>query len=625
MSEMSYWQRMNRRRLSRRTMLSASAKAGVGAAGLALVGCGDDDDDAPAVAATPDAQAQAQAEPEAQAQAQAQAQAEPEAQAQAQAQAQAEVEADQAEPEEQTVAEGPVQGGTINTWDGSDLASFDGFLTFGYKSFLHGANVYPQLMQFQSTPETGNSEFIPELYLAESAENPEAGVWNFTIRENANWENFAPVNGRPVTSADVKFAYDGERFAAYPNRGALQPHIDSIDTPEDKVVSFTLNKPLAPFLLYLAHHAGPYIMPPELVEGEGSRDTMIGAGPYSLQLGQYDVGTRVVYRRNPDFFVDGLPYADELIINFIGDASARIAAVLSGEINVSGPNPFIENNLIGDVRDALPDATYRSYKDNVIGGVSFDLLLEPFGDARVRQALNNSLDREGQLALSGSNEDGGWSSAMVGLPPWLLDPRPADSPINEFFRHDMERANQLIDAAGVNPSDVGPINFAIPAPPVYGSGYNQQALVAAQNFQDLGFDIQIDQREATEHYATTFNGSGNDGGASQTRSVQVIEPDEGLKNMYNGDSPRSPIINGEEMFADTRLTELLEAQTTAPDVESRQEILFDLQQHLAEKAYLLPDVAGANWIYASPDSRNFNGPIATFTPEHSWMSTWFAT
>ena len=41
------WQQIKRRKLTRRTLLSASAKAGVGAVGLALVGCGDDDDAAP--------------------------------------------------------------------------------------------------------------------------------------------------------------------------------------------------------------------------------------------------------------------------------------------------------------------------------------------------------------------------------------------------------------------------------------------------------------------------------------------------------------------------------------------------------------------------------------------------
>ncbi len=48
----NYWETLRQRKISRRTMLGASAKAGVGAAGLALVGCGDDDEpDAGAMAA----------------------------------------------------------------------------------------------------------------------------------------------------------------------------------------------------------------------------------------------------------------------------------------------------------------------------------------------------------------------------------------------------------------------------------------------------------------------------------------------------------------------------------------------------------------------------------------------
>ena len=41
MSDYNYWTTLRQRKISRRTMLGASAKAGVGAAGLALVGGGD--------------------------------------------------------------------------------------------------------------------------------------------------------------------------------------------------------------------------------------------------------------------------------------------------------------------------------------------------------------------------------------------------------------------------------------------------------------------------------------------------------------------------------------------------------------------------------------------------------
>ena len=43
MSRRNYWTTLRQRKISRRTMLGASAKAGVGVAGLALVGCGEDE------------------------------------------------------------------------------------------------------------------------------------------------------------------------------------------------------------------------------------------------------------------------------------------------------------------------------------------------------------------------------------------------------------------------------------------------------------------------------------------------------------------------------------------------------------------------------------------------------
>ena len=135
MATTNYWSRMRARRLSRRSVLRGAAQAGVGASALALVGCGDDDDDdaQPAPAQTA-AQVEQQEQPADQPTA---------------AQAQSE--------QQQTVAaqaggDAPSIGGELRISDTSDLASFDGFLTFGYKAFLHNHNCYPMLTQFSNNP-----------------------------------------------------------------------------------------------------------------------------------------------------------------------------------------------------------------------------------------------------------------------------------------------------------------------------------------------------------------------------------------------------------------------------------------------------------------------------------------
>ena len=101
MSERNYWTKLGRRKISRRTLLRASARAGVGAAGLVLVGCGDDDDDdsdQPAAAQAQQQQRQEQQAPAAQQQTQQEQQAEQVAQ-----------QAEQQERQQQTAQQQTVQ------------------------------------------------------------------------------------------------------------------------------------------------------------------------------------------------------------------------------------------------------------------------------------------------------------------------------------------------------------------------------------------------------------------------------------------------------------------------------------------------------------------------------------
>ena len=609
MSDRNYWHRLNRQRLSRRSMLSASAKAGVGAAGLALFGCGDDDDDDDgAVSQAPAGDAADQATD--QVADQADDQTAPDGDA-----------VEEQAAEDQAVADaGPIMGGQIRTMDEGDLASFDGFLTFGYRAFIHGQNSYPMLMRFD------NGSHSPDMldfsttafWLAESVEQPDDVTHTFTLKENAVWEDVAPTNGRRVTGEDVAFAYSGERYAGYPNRGVLLPHLTGDPVaPDERTVTFNLNKPVAPFLLYMAHHAGPYTMPPEVVEAEQTRQGMIAAGPFTV--GGYQTGAKVTYLKNPNYFDSPKPYVDEVQFVFVSDDSAKAAAIRTGEINVVSRR--ITNNIVPDLKKDLPDATWWTYSDNVIGGATFvDLLRWP--DPRFRQALNVAMDRDGMLNIFGSLEEGTWGSSMPLLAPFNIDSRPTDSPLHSFFAHDKQKARQLIDASGVAEEDLTDIPFAIPANDTYGPTWTEKALVVAANYQDVGIDVSIDLRPATEHYATTFRGTSNDGGFSATGSVQVIEPDELFRNMYIGDSPRSPIINGEEMFKDQRLTDLINDQLAATDVDDRIAIIGDLQMHLADMMYMMPDIYSANSFYSSPEITN-SWMKASFTQAWAHEAMWF--
>ena len=595
MATTNYWSRMRARRLSRRSVLRGAAQAGVGVSALALVGCGDDDDDdaQPAPAQTA-AQAEQQEQP-----------ADQPAAAQAQSEQQQVAAA-------QAGGDMPPIGGELRISDTSDLASFDGFLTFGYKAFLHNHNCYPMLTQFSNNPGQSSIDFQPELWLAEAYEQPDDATYVFTIKGNAVWEDREPVNGRAVTAADVAFSYAGERYGNYPNRGAIQPSLVGVEATDDRTVRFDLNGPLAPFLLYVGHHAGPYVMPPELLTDELSRTTMISAGPFLLD--EYEPGSRVVYKRNPDYFDAPKPYAERLVINFISDNSAIAAAFISGELNTTwfGVAPPI----VEELEESIPGATWEFEPSLVIGGIFPDLALEPFNDPRVRQAISTAVDRDSILTVGGALESGRWSTALPPLAGWWTDPKQDDA-LGAFYRYDPEKARQLLDAAGVDELSEIPFHTTT----AYGPIFAEQAQVVQANLLDVGISVDLVVNEPTVHYSTIFNGS-TTGVIGHTLSVASIEPDEALRNVFIPDSPRSPIPNGELMGEDARLLDLLNRQRTEGDPEARRALLYDLQLHVAEQMYSVPWVNGPVSQIARPELSGVQF-IQTFAPAPSLEDMWF--
>ena len=60
---------------------------------------------------------------------------------------------------------------------------------------------------------------------------------------------------------------------------------------------------------------------------------------------EYQTGTKVVFARNPNYFKEGLPYADAVEAHIIPDAATRLAALRSNQINIfpaAGPRVLEE-------------------------------------------------------------------------------------------------------------------------------------------------------------------------------------------------------------------------------------------------------------------------------------------
>lgn len=411
MSERTYWDRMRRRRLSRRGLLSASARAGVGAAGLALVGCGDDDDDdAPAAVATTQQAQQQQQQEMAQQQAQAVDQQEQQAAQQQAAQQQAQQQAAQQDTQQQAAVQQAMvsekkYGGSIIEQSANVYETWDPQRTVASPVLQVLARIQSKLLRFEN-PNSG--ELSGDL--AEAWETPDATTIVLNLRSGATWHSYGPgasnpaaAAGRALTTEDIVWNIDRQRNKMLADgaetgdfgRSAYWGGLDTIDQG-DGSVTLNLSEPDATYVQGLANEFNLFNQP-ELVSANEDRHTeidparVIGTGPFILT--RWDPGEGISCVRNPDFFgLPDRPYLDSYVwVQTFQDPNAyRIAFEQKQVDSMTDPDP----NTILAIHDDRQDETYLTFQ-----GVANTVAIftpsnkPPWNDLRLTRAIDLAVNR----------------------------------------------------------------------------------------------------------------------------------------------------------------------------------------------------------------------------------------
>ena len=164
--------------------------------------------------------------------------------------------------------------------------------------------------------------------LAESwSASPDYRIWTFKLRQGVKWQNVPPLNGRELTSADIKYC-----FEAYAKEGVQTfnfKEIEGIETPDKYTVRLHMQTPNV-FVPQALAEPIAVIFSREVLEEDGDlKKRLIGTGPFILK--EHTRKVRVVLARNPDYFDKGRPYVDEYIILSTPDAATRTAAFRTGQ------------------------------------------------------------------------------------------------------------------------------------------------------------------------------------------------------------------------------------------------------------------------------------------------------
>ncbi len=342
----------------------------------------------------------------------------------------------------------PVYGGQINDRQLTDPFDFDptGKPTNNRSPV---AQCYNSLLAFKATPDTPYYSLVLLPSLAERYEAPDGQTFSFHLRKGIRFHDLKPVNGREVTSADLKWSMEYiSRTGPFKDNQKLFPALysdsfqglDEIQTPDAYTVVYKFGAPLAPFLNYCAAEWNP-VLAHEVYDQDGNFSThLIGTGPFYHDTAASQNGQRSVYRRHPNYFLQGLPYIDQLNEIDLKDDATALAAFQTRQLDL------LESRTVTGLGG--PDIIKRAVPDAVI----FEDLMKskllalgvgkpPLNDVRIRQALNMSIDRDEFIKTLTAGK-GQW--ALASAIPGLF----SDQEIKQITKYDPEGAKKLVADAG---------------------------------------------------------------------------------------------------------------------------------------------------------------------------------
>ena len=450
--ESNYWTRMRSRRISRRTMLTASARAGVGAAGLALVGCGDDDDDA-------QQQTPAAADATAQQQEQQSTPPPPDAQQQDQQQQAAVSAADDVERDSQGNA--IQKGGVFERAAASQLT----LIRFPWNSAGNNGTIDPSGYMYNCLTQYGgvslnelannfweyaNPQWEIRSDVADTWETPDNLTWVFNIRPDVKFHD-----GKDFIAEHAAHSYEAIRDQGVSGGGSPAYNLGKVISGTEAIddLSFRLNlaepRGFVGALTAYVRMGDPdttgSVTAPAKGVARNEEAVLIGTGPWRFDTDSYDPNTG--WRLLP--FTDGhmgAPNMDEINYTIFSDADAIGIALEAGDIDSHNGIPFNNPETIDRL---IASDEHWGWAGTSLGGQIFRFAIdvEPTTDPRARQGVWRFVDQERVVRdYFGPYDDAGRLFFQRGSQGYIED---LDRP-----NYDPAEGNMLLDAAGLGPGTV---------------------------------------------------------------------------------------------------------------------------------------------------------------------------
>ena len=392
-------------------------------------------------------------------------------------------------------------------------------------------------------------------WLAERWYTTDSKNYTFFLRKGVRFHN-----GREMKAADVKYVFDRavNPETKHPYRVQYEA-IQDVIVKDDYTISVSLKAPDAMFLWTVARQ-GSVIYPREAVETLKTQP--MGTGPFTVS--DWVRGDRIVLVKNKDYWVKGLPHLDRITYRFIPDPNSALAALKSGDVDVSGFGLGPES-----VDELKKDPRFQVILGDTTNDVTLSLnnTKKPYSDKRVRLAITHAINKDEVLkgAMFGYGKVLG--SNVDHLNPYFID-------VSKRVPYDPAKAKKLLAEAGY------PNGFdaVLKVAPQYYYTVRTAEILASQ-FAKVGIRAKIEQIEWGQWLSQVWKDANYD--------MSII----GHAEAWDIGNFANP--NYYFRYDNAEFRRLFKESEVTVDDKKRREIYAKMQNMLA-------DEAPAVWLYMHP-------------------------
>ncbi len=275
---------------------------------------------------------------------------------------------------------------------------------------------------------------------AEALEQPDDLTFIFKMRPGVHFQNLPPANGREITAEDALYSF--QRISSLQSTPFWTDGISQMSAPDASTFKVSVASPYA----YTMEEFGGIrtaIVPREAVEEFGDLKTHgLGSGPF--QLPNLNRGDTVDMLRNPDYYVEGIPYVDGMRWRVMADDASIMAAFKSRQLDTYGPPSKLQADDVASFSDQI---LVSKYPNLAITMINLNEIKAPIlQDIRIREALDLSLDRDAMIEKICFGDGNYTGPVSWGLDFWSL---PQDE-LRRFYKRDVAKARQLLADAGAS-------------------------------------------------------------------------------------------------------------------------------------------------------------------------------